>query len=750
MATRQIKVVITINDGQTKKLDEFERKVRRSGKAVEQVNDKLLKFNRTLFSTTALVGTLGGAFMGISNLINRGADFSRAEESFRRVFGPKSDVSKMIGNFTDVAVDEVAAMTQAIRLSKNDIGLDSAQISQILAAGAVAAKKANVDTAEGVRLVTEAVRTGNIEALDNLNIINKGGTAFQAYESAIRAAAGTMGPAALAIKRKSEAVKLLMAETKDYMFGTADLKDQLVGLRNSVTRATARLGEFLGKALAPLTETMKKAADSAAEFFSKMKENKTFLEMTKRVLGAAAAVGTLLVTLASLKLIVFGLTLATAGIPGLIAAVAAGSIFFMGFEKTISKVGSALKTVGSAIAGVFQLVSSFDEKTGLGTMDKKIADLMVSIGLMTKKTDEFGNVVYDGFLVNLSRGLILTKKLVVGFKDGVVSAVNAILTPFKKLIDTVKNLLNMDTGPWAHGLLDSAESIGKALGIFGAIIGGLKLLKMGGSFISSLNPFSGGSRDGSMSKPFYVVPLGSMASAGKGLLDKISSYNPLSKGNLAVILAKFGKLGEVVGAVIRPFMSLVGVLGRVVIGLTTLPGILAGAVAAMAGILVGKGINSLLEKYTQGTNADGFQGNAVERAMFWLDKKTGILGGHAEKFAQYQATIAQADKVKADMSPQGMTSQVTTPRVFGEEVDKIDMLTEQMMQLKGSQQAEMQKQIEQALSASSEGGAKITQDEMAKLRAFVEALNSSDVAKYTRQMAEKLDQNGMTFSRRMN
>ena len=60
-----------------------------------------------------------------------------------------------------------------------------------------------------------------------------------------------------------------------------------------------------------------------------------------------------------------------------------------------------------------------------------------------------------------------------------------------------------------------------------------------------------------------------------------------------------------------------------------LGGALAVAGAGAAGFALGTAVvNPAIDKYTQGKTEEGFEGNAVERAMFKLDK---LLGGSSSK-----------------------------------------------------------------------------------------------------------------------
>lgn len=836
MATRQIKVVISVQDGATKKMKDVERKFRDTGKAADDASKRFMHFNRTLFTTTAFVGTFIAAFKSMGSVISQGADLSRMETAFQNIFGKNADVLKMISSFTDTAVDEMDAMRASIRLSSKDLGLGQGEISEMLARGAVAAKKAGMTSSEGAKAIAEAIRTGNIEAADNLNIINKGGIAYKAYEAAIAKASGTMSPAVKIMFRKKLILDALRESTEGYMRGNRDLKDVLTTANNSMRRFTASAGEFLGKALGPLIDSVSEFGMKAATAIKEWSQNKKFLETAKYITIATGAVIGLAGALGTLKLATIALGSFATGFPGLMVLLGAGIALFAGLTTKADGLNEKFKVFINFFKGIWQLVSSFDEGTGLGTMDKEIADLMVRVGLMTKEVVN-GKEVYDGFLVNISRGVTVVKKFVTGLATGIKTAFDSVVSVFNTISDRIKELLNLKSGPWARDWLTSAESIGEFFGKWILpVIGGMIALKGMKVVLGSL--FGGGGKGpkGTPMDPLFVTTLGGALGKAGSIAAKIPGVsklgtvlstfmqgfilrskvlgeiftNPAGKlAGLRVVLKNAFRTGfTAIGTVLRSgasFMLTAMKTGAslLVTGIKAIIPFLGPAIAlaaaAAAGVYAGQKINEWADKNTQGETEEGFTGNIFERGLFKLDKWTGLLGGSAQQFidAQQQLTqsaeeeAAQRNKIaekrgfakrwtaadieaerernkKAQMAPNvvlmddyrrkreeadkdskaGKPSQVTNPRIYKDEMEKVDEMAMEMADLQGAKRDQAQKAMEQALSADSEGGASITAKEMATFKALLEALNSSELTKNTKIMVDKMDNKAVPGSRR--
>lgn len=69
--------------------------------------------------------------------------------------------------------------------------------------------------------------------------------------------------------------------------------------------------------------------------------------------------------------------------------------------------------------------------------------------------------------------------------------------------------------------------------------------------------------------------------------------------------------------------------------------------AAAAGVGLGIGANKLLDKHTQGTTEEGFEGNAVERFFFKLDR---LMGGRLSGTQHLQETWDKNVKVKVELN----------------------------------------------------------------------------------------------------
>jgi hypothetical protein len=467
------------------------------------------------------------------------------------------------------------------------------------------------------------------------------------------------------------------------------------------------------------------------------------------------------------------------------------------------------------ITGVWQIVSRFDESTGLTSLDKSIAELFVKFGLLEKRVDATGKVFYDGFILQIGRGLIVARAFFQGFRKGAKDAFTYITSQIKSITVAINKFLGLKSGPWANSWITSFKSFGEFAGKYILpLIGGLVALKGIKGMVGGL--FGGGGKGpkGTMTDPIYTVSAaGALGGAGK-LLGKIPGVSRL--GNLlSNFMNRFILSSKILGEIFtNPAGKMAGIRtlifnamkaggrfllnmvklgagfiftalkmggGLLLRGLGALAPLLGPALAVAAagavGVAIGKVIepivNRLLNKFTTDTTDEGFEGNIVERGMFKLDKYTGLLGGHAQKFVQNQKKIDELNeqdrqrRLKEGTSPvidleaerkkregvssslnKGKKSQVTMPRVYKDELAKVDEMAMDIMGMKGEEQMQAKEAMQAALSESSEGGAAITEKEMMKFRQLVEALNSSEMNKNIRTMTEEMRSTSMVGSRR--
>lgn len=768
MATRNVQIIISVKDAATKKMNKVERSIKRTGKAAKTTTNKFKDFNRTLFATTAFVGTFIKAFSALSNSITKGAQLDRLESQFERVLGPSGNLIGQIRNLTDTAIDRMEVMRSGIALANLGIAKSSEETATIIAMAGAAARRAGLDSAEGVKRVTQFLKDGSVSQLEFLNVLKSTNPRLQAQLGILSSTGGAMGRVLTTQARLRLGMNALRAATDGNLKGFRDLQDVTTQMRDSFGYLTRSIGKFLGTALAPMIDNMSMFFDRVASGLEHIRKNeKEIMFLTKAMvvgtgaaLGLAGAIGT--VRLATMALGSLGF-----GLPMLIGLAGTLSAAFLSVTGSADSVIDKLKLFGAFTKGVWQLVTSLDEETGFAKIDKNVADLLRNAGILE-------------FTQNVARAISVVKSFATGLVSGLKSALDTVINVLGKLSSKFREITGMDAkGPWSMEWLTNAKAMGEFLGSkFLPIVGALAGLKMAGGLFSKLpiigGLFGGGGRRGSSpTNPMYTQEVGAgvqfreigaikglpgkIRGSFAGLLGFLKGWNPFSKGNMAVILSKFGrfgppiaKLARGVGMLLSPLKFVGGALAKTALGLTTLPGALAGALAAGVGVMIGKAIEpavtSFLNKNTTAKTSEGFEGNILERAFFKLDK---MVGGDASKnFMKHQGII---DKLNAGQTPTksvntGARSQVSVPNQPEGEDAQLDYLGNQLKELKGDERQRFAEAIKDARLATGAGGMQITPQEWRDI--FLGALEASENLKTIAEKAKEPMPSGGSGSRR--
>lgn len=741
---KNLQIIVSVRDQATKKLVEVEQKIKRTSRATAGATNRFKDFNRTLFATTAFIGTFMKAFSSLSSSITKGAELDRLENQFERVLGPSSNLLGHIKNFTDTAIDQVDAMTSGIALSNLGIVSSSEEAAQIIAMAGAAARQANLDSGEGIKRVTQFLKDGSISQLEFLNVIKSTNPQLQAMMSTLSAAGGTMGTVMSTQARLKMGTNALNAATQGTMKGFRDLRDVTKSISANFRAFSMNLGRLLATSLGPFIDKMSIMFETLSKGLENITKNekeirfltKAMVVGTGATLGLAGAIGTLRLATMALGSLGFGL-------PMLIGLAATLGGTFSAVTRNANSLTERLKVFGAFLKGIWQLFSSLDEDTGLAQIDKDLADLLRGAGIFE-------------FTHNVARAFSVVRSFVRGFVDSVSTSINFAISLFEKLVGSIKNLLGMDAaGPWSSSWLTGAEVVGKAFGYLGSVVAAFAGLKMAKGVLSKIPGiggfFGGGKLGSSTSNPMHVKEVGGFgaksgipeglgkASMFGGVFSKIRSFfeklilknktlseiftNP--KGILAGITKVAPFLGKSLNLLLTPIKFLASTLLRVGAGLLSFPGLLAGAVAAGAGALIGKVIKDALDKYTQGTTEEGFEGSLVERGFFKLNKLFG--GETTANFMKHQQMLKNAgvDPSKAiTQTPGGKKSQTSIPIQPETEDEQLDALGNKLKEMEGAEKQRFVDSIREAKSLSGPGGGDITPDEWKNI--FLGALEASE------------------------
>jgi len=684
MSSRQVKIIVSVVDNTKRSLEQVEKGVKRVGKATQEATMDITKFNRGLFGATAVAATFTAIFMRLGRKMEEGIDFERLTNQFERVMGPRGKFLDSIKQLTDVTIDKTEAIRSALSLGNLGIVRDSEQMAAIIAKAGVAAKMAGKDSAEGIRSITEFLKTGNVSQLQNIDLLNEGNVNYRIQQSILGKVGGSLGGVIALQHRYSVGMQLLNVATKGQLKGFTDLKDIYSALGQELKLLRAESGTLLAKALTPLVRVMTRAIESTTKFFEQIKKDKDIQTFTKSILtlvgGVTAAVG----VFAVLKGSIFALTALGFGVPKLTMTILALAGAFGTLASPVEGLVNKLKLVGAIFRGVYELVGSYDPETGLSLMSKDLNELLKKHGLM-------------GFVQTVARVTTFTQRMV----EDIVSL-------FKFLgrqVDAVLSVVNLSVGkffdainqPWSNWLLSdqltSTEKAARSLlgvlvgiaGVFGAIKG----FKFLGGVLSKLpvigGMFGGKGPKGTASDPIYtrdISNVGKMAQSilptvgGTKIFDLIKSYIGMFANVVKGIVVASGKL---------LFGVLITGVGKILTGLGTLllsPLFIKAAIAGGVGYL-----GYRLYKYFTEEKPKEEQQNLNTDQQIRIPQSTGnVEQTSASPFSTPLPGIMSKNKTS-----------IIQPDL--KETAAIDKLGESLMNTRSSNAISMQQDIERMLDA---------------------------------------------------
>lgn len=686
---RNLKILVTVVDKTQKPLDDVQKRVRKTGDAAKKASIDFTQFNKTLFATTAFVGTFIKGFNSLTRSLEEGANLDRITNQFERVMGPRGALFQAIDSMTDASIDKMEAMRAGISLGNLGIIKDTKTLASVVTNAGVAAKMAGKDSAEGIHQYSEFLKTGNISNLQFLDLIAQTNPALQAQMAILGKAGGVMGQVVTTQARLALGQSLLKAAVKGQLKGFRDLKDSIFDVKQAWSFFRGEVGQLLGKALAPLIDKFTALVWKAQAFIENARKNhkeivfltKAFVVVTGAVIGLAGAFGTLRLATIALGSLGFGL-------PRLIGmAISLGSAF-IGITKPVTTLTDKLKLIGAVFSGIYELITTLNSETGIAKMSKSTYLLLKQNGLL-------------GFVQFMGRAGSIIKRVVTDMWDAFVWLGKKIDDIFGGFAKTVFDFFDKINSPWENFWVSETltpiqkfERSAKVIigGLF-AWIAGKKAFGMLGGLLSKIpgigKLFGGGGGkgsgpSGSATDPIYTVSVGGMASqgigkvfsGGFGFLGKwlggiaTNLMRRIGLGNFVKAIERLGLgrailafaqrlpiLGTVISRGLGLFSSITGtlastgsllmrlpsLLGSFLMGLApTLGPVLGVAAALAAGVAIGSIINVLLDKYTQGKTEEGFEGNAVERGFFKLSKWSGI--GPAREFIDNQEKMRKNEE----------------------------------------------------------------------------------------------------------
>jgi hypothetical protein len=681
VANRNLTIVARVVDDVSGKLRTINKSLNGFGVAAKKADGDITKFNKTLFSLTAFVGTFERAFKSLGDSMYEGAQFQRVNDQFESLFGTRGEFSNLIDQFTDNFVDQFEAMKAGTDLKRLGIVNNVDQLAELMARAGTAAKLANKTSAEGIKEVSGFLKDGAISHLEFLDVVARTNPALKAQLTILKATGGVLGGVISQQQALRLGMNLLRGATEGSMKGFQDMLDQIMSIQQAFTFLKRSIGSFISVAVGPFLTYLKPLIVQLTAFFDNIrKSDKNLMFFARTIMFTTAAITAFLGVLGSIKLVGLSLTSLGVGIPALTTVIVGLGLAFLGLTNNTDKFVDKLRVFAGFFRGVFQLVHSFlsdpeNFAKGIGYMDKSLADLLRK------------NNLFD-LVVTIARLTAVTTKFVSDVGQKLISWAMKLDEIVSKLLGSFFRLFGGDAHKgWSRGLIDSNNKVRDTIvTITAAIIsmfGAFKLLRGLGSIFGNIPIIGGlfgggkgrfGGPTGTKSDPIYVAGGGLMA-GGMDWSDVLGG-----KKTLAERLASLGGLAQK-GALVYGGAAVLG-------GLSNLVDYIKDPTFAYK-----------LGKQTENYGiADWLMhpGNALAATGIGIG---GLLGGNIQ-------------------SPDNAKSNTLIPQMPDSQVDALDALGEQLKTMHGDRRQQFESMVEGALRPNTPGGTQISKDEWAQLMTF--------------------------------
>lgn len=562
--------------------------IRTARKDVRDFRDELVKFNRRLFTASAVYATFAMGFRKAFQMAEVGAQFDFFRQQFNRTFG--SDYLRRLRTATRGTMDAMSMMQ--IALQNHARGLKQYESEKIFTLSVGAAKLLGTNTADAAKRMSRAIHSLSVTGMQQFMVALNTNNQFKNMDLLIKRltkglnAAGrvTANFRRVALRELGIALGEISAQTGDarslFMQWSASFQSLRNIIGNFLARAIAPLGGALARLNWDLFDKLNMILDDTKKGFKDIRSGVIdFLQVAGGALGIGAALagGFSLLALAASTL---GISLGS--VAGFLSLFAVGLKAAKGENKSWLQL---LADVGTELKFYWQAFSSY--RDGISTFSRDVTD---RISKMSEKS--------QNRIMFIAKALVLVREALNGFVDGVKSAIDNMASLLEKF-----GIWDSKTKQFTARTAAAVKAFGFATGKVGtigaALIGGGLLLggitKLVGAIPKMfLNVATGGlfgrmmgRRGDSPLRPMWVAVVGgagSVLSGAKGLAARAGGFLGGTWGFLK-------KSASFLGGSLKWIGALFAKLGGSVL-------VLKGALVAAAGALgygVGRGINKIIE-----------------------------------------------------------------------------------------------------------------------------------------------------------
>ena len=448
----------------TKKTGDNMGRVRNKTKAADST---MKVFTRTLGRGMAAIYLYNRAWNLFGTQFESGLQLERAATQFDRHVGSVTKMLPELRSATQGVVADFDLLKTANRAFQQ--GIKPQNMASTFKLATSAAQKLGLSTTDAIGTITNALTKQDEGALNTLGIVTSVNQAYKTQTALIAKQGGVMSKAMSIQLRQS----LIMKELRSRFGGVNQAQEDglmvLERFKASWTNFRAVIGQTLGIALIPLTKALTGVLDLTTRLLEKLNQTEgfqKFVQLSATLAGIWAGVkfvgairgllnlfgmisgkGTakLPTTLSRINVgmgrfgkivrgIVPGLSKLEGGIAKTIPGLAGVARLIPGWGTALSLIltflGPVVNLLGKAwTAGkvFFQLLSNFDENTGLSKVLKKDAD-------------ELGNFYY--VMETMAKVALVAWAVIKGIGQGLADGFRPAIAMWDLASDTVSNLAN--------------------------------------------------------------------------------------------------------------------------------------------------------------------------------------------------------------------------------------------------------------------------------------------------------------------
>lgn len=334
--------------------------VKTAGDKARQTKGEFDSFFSKLTKGAGALYAIRRGFSAAFTSFEAGAGLERASVQFESSIGNINTMLPQLRSATRGTVEDMKLLQTANRAVME--GLNPKNLTSMYRMATVASRKLGLESEQAIQTISNAIVRQDESALATLGTILKTNVGLRVQNALIAKNGGVMaGAAAIAIRQS-----VIMAELNKRFGGFNKLQEDSVEIiqqfRAAMTNLRMALGPVIGIVLAPLLKVITAIANSMASVLGMLKDNKTFRNIAGSiglVIGAIASVK----SVALISKMIGKIGLFTIGIKGM--AVAIASVAAFKFLADLEWVSEALSKAATAVRVFYQLVTNFDDTTGL-------------------------------------------------------------------------------------------------------------------------------------------------------------------------------------------------------------------------------------------------------------------------------------------------------------------------------------------------------------------------------------------------